>query len=317
MVDRVAPFDELVLITGETGTGKELIARRLHTMSPRRDNPFVVLNAATLDAAMAGSALFGHCKGAFTGAENMRLGAFRSAQGGTFFLDEIGELTLEMQARILRAIELREITPVGEDRSVQVDVRVVVATNRDLSEMVRAGTFRLDLYQRLCQFPLLVSPLRERAGDIQLLTEAFVEQWNRRYDGNRTLPADAVSLLERYGWPGNVRQLRHIVSRLCLMADESGEITLDSVRIALEREEQQHGKTAGTIPAPGTADAHPAQRLGAGPVDLRVILEETERSWYDAALTISGGNQAEAARLLGVKPPAFRKAMRERLGGSR
>lgn len=335
-VDRAARYDELVLITGETGTGKELIARRLHDMSPRRNAPFYALNAATLDTTMAGSTLFGHSKGAFTGADAQRLGAFRAARGGTLFLDEIGELTLDMQVRLLRAVELKEITPLGEDRTIHVDVRVVVATNRDLSAMVRAGTFRDDLYQRLRQIPLAVPPLRDRPGDIARLARSFVSVWNDRYGTALFLEDTAVSLLEQYDWPGNVRQLRNLVNRLCVMESDNGHIAPARVEAMLDEECRALGVDLGlgvdlnlgvgeespqrkdearrqstVLPKP---ELDPAVHLlnDTGPVDLRAIQAENERRWYKAALDAAGGNQADAARLLGINPPAFRKALRER-----
>lgn len=299
---QVAPYDQLVLITGETGTGKELIARRLHQESPRRDQPFVPVNVATLDRHTAASALFGHCKGAFTGADATRLGAFRSADRGTLFLDEIGELTLELQAQLLRALEIHEIVPLGEDTPINVDVRVVAATNQDLPRMVRDGTFREDLYERLRQFPLPIPPLRDREGDIPRITRYILEQWNRRYDAHISLHPGTAGLLEEYTWPGNVRQLENVLRRSCVIVGPSGTITPELIRELLKEERSpEHG-----------VRGDPSLPQLSRPQNLREILEHVEREHYRAALRHAGGNQAEAARLLGINPPAFRKALRER-----
>ncbi|TVR67334.1 MAG: sigma-54-dependent Fis family transcriptional regulator [Spirochaetaceae bacterium] len=318
-VEQYAPYDEVVLITGETGTGKELIARQLHASGPRAKGPFTAVNVATLDAATAASALFGHIRGAYTGAEAHRLGAFRSSEEGTLFLDEIGELSPDLQARILRAVELKEIVPLGEDRPRHVDVRVVAATNRDLATMIREGTFREDLYQRLRQFPLRISPLRERPDDIPLLTRHFLRRWNRRYDTLIDIAPEAIAVLQDYHWPGNVRQLENVLKRLCVPLRPDGTITGEAAGAILADEESswegRHSRRDAR--PPGTAHAPPSgpeprNLTTANPVDLRSILEETERGWYRAALGATEGNQAEAARLLGLNPPAFRKALRDR-----
>jgi two-component system, NtrC family, response regulator AtoC len=353
-VDQFTPYDEVVLITGETGTGKELIARRLHTTGPRRKGPFTAVNVATLEGATAASALFGHTRGAYTGAEANRLGAFRSSEKGTLFLDEIGELSPEMQARILRAVELKEVVPLGEDRPRHVDVRVVAATNRDLAAMIRDGTFRQDLYQRLRQFPLEIPPLRDRTGDIALLAGHLLEAWNRRYDMSITVSLEAIAVLQDYQWPGNVRQLENVLKRLCVPVSPGGAITAEAARAIITEERHSYeerlprpeargpdargpdarglgargpdalgrearGPDARGLGARGpdgvrsaTASPEPQDLTTANPVDLRSILEETERGWYNAALRAANGNQAEAARLLGLKPPGFRKALRDR-----
>jgi transcriptional regulator with GAF, ATPase, and Fis domain len=347
--------DAIVCITGETGTGKELFARHIHDRSPRRNKPFIPVNSAGLSQALVESTLFGHKKGAFTGADAERPGAFRSAHGGTLFLDEVGELPPAVQATLLRAIDQGEITPLGQDTPLHVDVRIITATNRDLSAMVADGTFRADLYERLQQLPVYLPPLRDRPGDAELLAQTFLDRWNHDHGTTFTFSPEALAEISRYHWPRNVRQLQNTVLQLCTYADAD---ILDAAAVreilAITESPATAGTAAGTTAGSGAAagpasqtaplphpafagpatDAaaspsptdhprhpaasHPSPRAAAPhwsqdfPVDLLGILDETERAWYAQALERAGGNRAEAARLLGINPPAFRKALRER-----
>ena len=233
LVSRAARYSEVVTITGETGTGKELVARHIHSLSPRAGQPFIPLNAASLTDELVESHLFGHTKGAFTGATAERMGAFRSADGGTLFLDEVGELPLPAQGKLLRAIDRGEIAPVGIDRPIHVDVRLVVATHRDVPEMVAAGTFREDLFERLQQLPIHVPPLRDRDGDVELLAETFLSQWNDEHDTTLRFSAEALEVITSYQWPRNVRQLQNVVRRLCVFSDDAV-ISAESVRANLD-----------------------------------------------------------------------------------
>jgi two-component system nitrogen regulation response regulator NtrX len=218
-VENVATSETRVCIRGETGTGKELIARTLHEKSPRHDGPFVSLNCAAIPAELMESELFGHEKGSFTGAAARHIGKFEQAHGGTLFLDEIGDMPLAMQAKLLRVLEEGEIERVGGDRPLAVDVRVVVATHRNLEEHVRQATFREDLYHRVFVFPLVLPPLRERREDIAVLTEHFVRQLSEQNHWKpKTFSRDALEALEGYSWPGNVRELRNVVERVMLLA---------------------------------------------------------------------------------------------------
>jgi formate hydrogenlyase transcriptional activator len=217
---RVAPTDATVLVHGETGTGKELVCRALHELSDRRAQPFVSVNCAAISPALIESELFGHERGAFTGASSQRPGRFELAEGGTLFLDEIGELPLELQAKLLRVLQEREFERVGGTRTLRSNARIVAATNRDLAERVRAGRVREDLFYRLYVVPVKVPPLRDRREDIGLLAEHFLERcqarWGRKFA--RIAPAFAERL-ERHDWPGNVRELEHVIERACLISE--------------------------------------------------------------------------------------------------
>jgi DNA-binding NtrC family response regulator len=231
-VDRVAASESRVCILGETGTGKELIARALHERSPRRQGPFVTLNCAAVPGELIESELFGHEKGSFTSAASRHTGKFEQATRGTLFLDEIGDMPVGMQAKLLRVLEERQVERVGGDRAIPVDVRVVVATHRNLDELVRKGGFREDLYHRLYVFPLLLPALRDRAEDIPALVAHFAAQVAAQ-NGWKAKPfePDAIGDLQRYPWPGNARELRNVVERLLLLAD--GPVDRAAVRMAL------------------------------------------------------------------------------------
>ncbi|HDW1591821.1 TPA: nitric oxide reductase transcriptional regulator NorR, partial [Escherichia coli] len=235
-IEIVAASDLNVLISGETGTGKELVAKAIHEASPRAVNPLVYLNCAALPESVAESELFGHVKGAFTGAISNRSGKFEMADNGTLFLDEIGELSLALQAKLLRVLQYGDIQRVGDDRSLRVDVRVLAATNRDLREEVLAGRFRADLFHRLSVFPLSVPPLRERGDDVILLAGYFCEQCRLRLGLSRVvLSAGARNLLQHYSFPGNVRELEHAIHRAVVLsrATRSGdEVILEAQHFA-------------------------------------------------------------------------------------
>ncbi len=231
-VERVAASETRVAILGETGAGKELIARTLHEKSARRNGPFITLNCAAIPAELIESELFGHEKGAFTGAATRHAGKFEQAHGGTLFLDEIGDMPALMQAKLLRVLEQKEVERIGGDRTIPVDVRVIVATHRNLEELVRKGEFRQDLYHRVFVFPILLPPLRERREDIRLLVDFFAQAVAEQNDWKpREIAPEAYAELERYAWPGNVRELRNVVERLLLLADDR--IDAATARLAL------------------------------------------------------------------------------------
>ena len=219
-VSLVAPTDTTVLILGETGTGKELIARAIYERSTRSARPFIRVNCAAIPPSLIASELFGHEKGAFTGALQRRLGRFEAAHGGTIFLDEIGELPMDTQITLLRVLQEREIERVGSSQSIAVDVRIIAATNRDLKAAVAAGTFRRDMFYRLNVFPIQVPSLRERADDIPLLVEHLVEKYSRR-TGKRFshIESETVELLQSYDWPGNIRELQNVIERAVILCE--------------------------------------------------------------------------------------------------
>ncbi|SET46821.1 nitric oxide reductase transcriptional regulator NorR [Stigmatella erecta] len=297
-----------VLISGETGVGKELVAQALHAASPRAHRPLVSLNCAALPESLVESELFGHVVGAFSGAVSDRRGKFELADGGTLLLDEVGELPLPVQAKLLRVLQSGQLQRLGSDREHRIDVRLLAATNRDLAEEVRQGRYRADLYHRLSVFPLRVPALRERGTDVLLLTGYFLEE-NRSRLGLRSLrlSSDAEAALCAYAWPGNVRELEHLVARTALRAygqrrDDSRILTLSAEDFAL------HGEPAGPSraePKPGPEEA---------PVgDLREAVEHFERRQIRASLDRHQGNWASAARELGLDRANLRR-LAKRLG---
>jgi formate hydrogenlyase transcriptional activator len=218
-VETVAPTDSTVLIYGETGTGKELLARAIHDLSSRRQGTFVKLNCAAIPTGLLESEMFGHEKGAFTGAIAQRIGRFELAHRGSMFLDEVGEIPLELQTKLLRVLQEREFERLGSSRTIRTDARLVAATNRDLAALVEERQFRADLYYRINVFPITVPPLRDRRDDIPLLVRYFVQQYARRMNRRITnIPADAMQALTRYHWPGNIRELQNFIERAVIVS---------------------------------------------------------------------------------------------------
>ena len=308
-IDVVAASELPVLLTGETGVGKELFARRLHQRSPRHRKPLIHVNCAALPESLAESELFGHARGAFSGAGGERPGRVEAANGGTLLLDEVGELPLPVQAKLLRTLQNGEIQRLGEDRPRQVDVRIIAATNRQLQQRVREGQFRADLYHRLSVYPVPIPPLRERGHDILLLAGHFLEL-NRSRLGVRSLrlsPA-AESALLHYAWPGNVRELEHVISRGALKAISRGAartdiVTLDPGLLDLD-------STQLRPPQPGSADNTPSSLPG---LTLKQATDICQRQLLLQSLERHQQNWAATARELGVDPSNLHKLAR-RLG---
>jgi len=300
-VKEVAGTDATVLILGETGTGKELVARAIHLASGRRDKPLIKVNCAAIPATLMESEFFGHEQGAFTGATKKRDGRFALAHGGTIFLDEIGELPLDLQAKLLRIIQEGEFEPVGSSQTRKVDVRVIAATNRDLEKLLRAGQFREDLFYRLNVYPIKLPPLRERPDDIGMLATAFARNFARRM-GRRLAPLsdDCVRRLQAYNWPGNVRELQNIIER-AVITSRDGHLNLD-------RALPESVNAAAAALGPVVADKPTAQH-----VRTARELEELERSNIIAALKAAEwrvAGEKGAAQLLGVKPTTLSSRMK-------
>jgi two-component system response regulator AtoC len=289
LVRKVADTSMTVLIMGETGAGKEVVAEAVHRASGRRDRSFIRLNCASIPGNLLESELFGHVKGAFTGADRMHVGYFEAASGGTLFLDEIGEMPAALQAKLLRVLEQRRITRVGDTREIAVDTRVVCATNRDLEEEVRRGSFREDLYFRISVFTVMVPPLRDRRGEIRRLAEYFARRAAGEQGGVAPrLSEDAALALERYDWPGNVRELRNVVERACVL-QEAGVIAPEHLPDRV-REARKPAFTGVPLAAPAGGPAG----------DVREHIASIEREAIIAAMDSCDGNQTHAARKLGM-----------------
>lgn len=299
MIERVADTDVTALIRGESGTGKELVANAIHFNSPRMSKPFLKLNCAALPDALIENELFGHEKGAFTGASEQRIGRFEGAHGGALFLDEIGTLNLTAQAKLLRVLQQKEFERIGGHRTIHVDVRIIAATSKDLERSMKEGTFREDLYYRLNVFPIFMPPLRERKTDLLLLADHFVERYSRKYKKNvRRISTPAIDMLMQYHWPGNVRELENCLERAVLLCTDR---VIHSHHLPPTL---QTGERSGTIPF----------------LSLEESTKNFEKELIVDALKNSKGNMAEAARLLkstervvsysvrrlGIKPKTYR-----------
>jgi two-component system response regulator HydG len=293
MIRRVADSDATVLVTGESGTGKELVARALHNLSSRRDQPFVAVNCAAMPAPLLESELFGHLRGAFTDAKRSRAGLFVQAGGGTIFLDEIGEMPIEMQVKLLRVLQERKVRPVGGDEEIPFEARVVTATNRDLETEVEEKRFREDLFYRINVVAIPVPPLRARAGDILLLAQYFL----KRIAGRTNKPVQGISgpaarLLMDYDWPGNVRELENCMERAVALC-RLDEVTVDDLPAKVQ--EHQSSKIVITTESPGEL----------------ITLDEMERRYVRQVLNAVGGNKTHAARILGIDRRSLYRRLEE------
>ena len=284
MVRQSAPTDATVLLEGPSGTGKELVARAIHALSPRAKGPFVAVEFAAIAPSLLESELFGHEKGAFTGAVARRIGRFEAANHGTIFLDEISEMPLELQVKLLRVLQEREFQRVGSNDNIKTDIRIVAATNRDLAAYVRDGKFREDLYYRLNVIDMRLPALKDRAGDIPLLANSFLKEFEGKF-GKKTISSDAMKMLEAYSWPGNVRELRNAVENMCVLST-SGEISVGDIPENIAR----GGGTAAS--ASGT-------------------LDDVEKAQILAMLDEVGGNRTEAAKRLGISRRTIYRKLEE------
>ncbi len=283
MIENVSASDSTVLILGETGTGKECIARLIHLRSPRGNNPMQNINCAAFTETLLESELFGYEKGAFTGAETRKTGLVETASGSTLFLDEVADMSLNVQAKVLRFLQEREIRRVGGKENIKVDIRVIAATNRDLKEAIKAGSFREDLFYRLNVVPITIPPLRERKEDIPILINHFFSQ----FGGIRTIEPSAMKLIMEYNWPGNIRELKAMVERITVLSG-SGTVRLEDLPLELTGRRFLSGTAVSDIPDEG------------------IVFEEWERTLLVRAMEKAGGNMAVAAKLLGMSYRTFR-----------
>ena len=290
-IQKVGPTDSTVLLLGETGTGKDLAAAAIHRASTRRDHPFVAVDCASLNDNLLQSELFGHERGAFTGAVKMRHGLFETAHGGTIFLDEVGDVSPTLQASLLRILETSRFRRVGGGREITVDVRLIAATNRDLERMIAGGRFRQDLFFRLNAIHVELVPLRKRCEDVPFLADHFLARHNARYGTHKRLAADAVQAMQDYRWPGNVRELRHAVERAAVLADA------DEIQVA-------------DLPRELRIIAPPDEGSGERDASLLPLLE-VERRHLQRVLAFAGGHRAKAAALLGISERSLYRKIQE------
>ena len=311
LIEMVAPSTASVLITGESGTGKEMVARTIHDRSPRKSKPFVAINCSAIPEMLMEAELFGHEKGAFTDAKQMKKGLFEAADGGTLFLDEIGELSPLLQAKLLRVLEDQVIRRVGGLRDMQVDVRVIAASNRDLEKAVREGHFRQDLYYRLAIIAIFIPPLRDRKEDILPLVDFFIDRYNRRFKKNiRGITEETRYLILGHNWPGNVRELKNTIERGMILEEES---FLRPVYLPFSV-----GESGGRTLFERTSPADGGQMLPNGRMlprlyipDCGTSLEEVEHSMVELAMAQAGGNQTNAAKLLDISRDALRYKLKK------
>ncbi len=307
LIRAVAPTPATVHLHGESGAGKELAARTLHTFSGR-SGPFVVFDASVSDPEMVRNDLFGHIKGAFTGATGVREGAFRQAHTGTLFIDEIGELPLDLQPRLLRVLETREVTPIGADKPIRVDVRVITATHRDLEAMVQTGAFRADLFYRLSVVPVELPALREIPEDIPLIARCLCQ----RLQLNCRMSAAAMTVLQNYAWPGNVRELRNVLERAAVLCGDR-EIQPEDLRLSRDA---RWSRDATSLPMPAAPSqpaiaAEPVPTTKSGAADARTHLKDMERQLILDALIHNQYNKAAVARELGIPLSTLKRRLKD------
>ncbi|BHH84996.1 sigma-54-dependent transcriptional regulator [Desulforhopalus sp. 52FAK] len=293
MAGEVSHRDTTVLITGESGTGKELLSRATHLNSPRSKRPFLPVNCAAIPSTLLEAELFGHEKGAFTGAHQLKKGKFELASGGTLFLDEIGDMELDVQAKFLRVLESKSFERLGGNKTIQSDVRIITATNKDLEQMVQEKTFREDLYYRISVFPMRIPPLRERRGDIPLLSQYFINEFSNAF-GRRppTMTEKVLDMLYNHPWKGNIRELRNVLERAMILS-KGDKITAQHVIL-----HESQGKPLGEL--------NLTQVVKLLMRDHRVGLEDLEKSYIQYAMEVAGNNVSKAARLLGLSRATLR-----------
>jgi len=309
MIEQVANTGASVLIMGESGTGKEVIARNIHAHSDRRNKPFVPINCGAIPSELLESELFGHEKGAFTGAISARKGRFELAEGGVIFLDEIGDMPLAMQVKLLRVLQERTYEKIGSNRSNKTDVRVIAATHRPLEKMIREGSFREDLYYRLNVFPIEVPPLRERREDVPLLIDELIQRIEREKRGSVRLTLQAKQMLARYDWPGNVRELANLIERLAILHPHDV-VDVRDLPVKYLTEEACQCLAEETVAPPQPPVAMPPSLPGGG-IDLKQYLADIEIAMIEQALNETGNVVARAANLLNMRRTTLVEKMRK------
>lgn len=298
MVERVAGTDATVLVTGESGTGKELVARTIHGLSPRASHPLVPVNCAAIPGELLESELFGHVRGAFSGAHSSRAGMFQLANGGTLLLDEVAEMPFLLQAKLLRVLQNGEVKPVGADQPVDVDVRVIASTNKNLTQEVKKGAFRGDLFYRLQVIPIQIPPLRARRSDIPLLVDHFMEKNNRKYGTSVKLATESMIYLWEYDWPGNVRELENLLEQMVILGQNS----------CINPEDLPHH-----ICSFVSDKKFPQPDLRNGGVNFSQAMQQFQYRLIDEALRCTDGNKTAAAQILGLKRTTLVAKLRKRI----
>jgi len=294
MIEKVARTDSTILIRGESGTGKELVARALHEFSRRKAKPFVGINCAALPATLLESELFGYVKGAFTGANKVKMGLFEAAEGGTLLLDEVGSIPVDMQLKLLRVLEEREVRPVGSTKPVAVDVRIVAATNEPLEKKIAANEFREDLYYRLSVIPIELPPLRDRVSDIPLLTRFFLTKLNERENRQVEIETGALQALAAHDWPGNVRELENTINRALALCENDRITIADLPSVVVDAANRRNSENTDMV--------GPAKFRGAS---LRAFLRSKEKDYITYVLDECGGDKEKAAKALGISLATF------------
>jgi transcriptional regulator with PAS, ATPase and Fis domain len=308
-IEKVSQTDSTVLISGESGTGKELVARAIHESSPRKDKPFIVVNCGAIPAELLEAELFGHVKGAFTGATQNRQGRFELANTGTLFLDEVGELPLHLQVKLLRVLQVRQFEPVGSSRTQEADVRIIAATNRNLEEAVQKREFREDLYYRLNVIPVTMPTLRERKSDIPMLISHFVQSFNERSGHKVEQPSGQIlDALQAYDWPGNVRELENLMERLVILKGQ-GTVDLGDLPHRIFQKFAE-GRPAGS--GAMSEWEFPRMVLPQGGLDLKAIVDAFENHLVDQALARTGNNKNRASELLMMNRTTLVEKLRKR-----
>jgi transcriptional regulator with GAF, ATPase, and Fis domain len=315
LIERVAPTDATVFVSGESGTGKEMIAREIYRRGSRRQQPFIKMNCAAVSENLIESEFFGHERGAFTGATERREGRFELANNGTLLLDEVSEIPINLQAKLLRVLQEREFERVGGSRTIKVNVRLIATSNRDLMQHVERGSFRLDLYYRLNVFPVHVPPLRERTDDIMQLAEHFLERYARKHGVKPAGFADsAKTAMMAYNWPGNVRELQNTVERAVILAVNGRPLTSSALGLPGTLPGEKQAELFGVLGHFAVPDEAPAA-AAPEPVEETVLrLDDVERRTIHAALDQTGGNRTKAAELLGISIRTLRNKLQEYRG---